>query len=125
MKHPPHLFTIEISFGPELPVFFEHYRDPEMAGQVLRGLKVKMFGSNGQIQSLKLWHQNKIISQYISTPPKPKYFFVPPPDKDGVRHIPPMTKGQRLMVDSRPDKVKAKAPKPKTISPVEIPFLEI
>lgn len=126
MKHPPHLYTIEISFGPEIPIFFEHFHDAEMAGQVLRSLKVKMFGSNGQIQSLKLWHQSRIISQYISTPPKPKYFFMPPPDADGIRRLPPKTKGQTLMVDERPDKkLKAKA-KPKTKKAEEfVPFLEV
>lgn len=116
MRYPAHLFTIEISFGPEIPLFFEHFHDAKVAGEILRSLKVKMFGANGQIQALKLWHQGRMISQYISTPPKPKWIHVPAPDSDGVRHIPPMTKGQRLMAaanapKSKPAKPIAPAPK--------------
>lgn len=89
MKYPPHLYTIEISFGPEIPLFSEHFRDADMAGEVLRSLKSKMHGSNGQIQAVKLFHQGRMVSQYFNHPAKPKWVWVPPPDENGIRHIPP------------------------------------
>lgn len=107
MKYPPHLYTIEIFFGPEIPVFFEHFHDPEMAGNVLRSLKVKLFGSHGQIQALRMFHQNKMVSQYLSTPTKPRWISMPPPDADGVRHIPP---AHKLTARSTPKIVPPKKP---------------
>jgi hypothetical protein len=88
MKYPPHLYTIEVHFGPET-IFKEHYVDAEKAGMVLKDLKVRMFGSNGQMTGLKMYHQGRLISQYLPTPPKPKWTYVPPaPDLNGVRKIP-------------------------------------
>jgi hypothetical protein len=88
MKYPPHLFTIEVHFGPEI-MFKEHFHDALKAGEVLKQLKTRAFGSNGQITMLKMYHQNRMISQYIIHPTKPRWTYVPPdPDADGVRHIP-------------------------------------
>lgn len=92
MKYPAHLYTIEISFGPEVPVFSEHFRDADMAGSVLRSLKAKMYDSNGAIYGLRLYHKGQILSHYFPNPAKPRWVWVPPPDADGVRHIPPKAK---------------------------------
>lgn len=89
MKYPPHLYTIEVSFGIEIPLFSEHFRDPDMAGSVLRSLRAKMYDSNDAIHAVKLYHQGRMVSQYFAQPAKPKWVWVPPPDADGVRHIPP------------------------------------
>jgi hypothetical protein len=32
-----------------------------------------MFGSNGAIRGLKLWHKSHVISQYVPSAPKPKW----------------------------------------------------
>lgn len=92
MKYPPHLYTIEVSFGIEIPLFSEHFRDAEQAGQVLRSLKAKMYDSNNAIHSVKLYHQGRMVSQYFAQPTKPRWIWVPPPDADGIRRIPPKAK---------------------------------
>jgi len=70
------LFTLEVSFGIEIDPFFKHYPNATKAGEDLKVLKRKLFGSNEQIKSVKLWHRDNIISQYHSQPTKYRWVTV-------------------------------------------------
>lgn len=117
MKYPPQLYTVEVYFGPEVEPFFRSYSDPAKAGQDLRVLKAKMLGSNASISALRMWHNNKLMSQYIATPPRPRWIHVPAPDADGITRIPPRTRGQMLMERPKAPKV-AKGKGPVIIGPL-------
>lgn len=106
-QYPKHLYTIEVSFGIDSPIFIQHFHDAEYAGMTLRSLKTKMYGSNGMIYSLKLFHKGSMISQYFAQASKPRWVHVP--DADGITRIPPKTKGQMLM--ERPKEAKPEKPK--------------
>lgn len=87
MKYPPHLYTIVVSFGPNMPPFQQHHADSVKAGRILADLKSRMVRSQGMcIESLQMWHKGKMISSHIANPPAP--VWLPPKDPDGVRRIP-------------------------------------
>lgn len=87
MKYPGHLYTIVVSFGPNMPPFQQHHADSVKAGKVLADLKARMLKAQGQcIESLQLWHKNKMISTHVASPPP--VVWLPPKDPDGVRRIP-------------------------------------
>ena len=86
-KYPPHLFTIVIDFGPAIPSFQQHFADETKALRTMQYLKDKALKAKGVcIEAIRLWHNNALISSFVPNPPPP--VWLPPPDENGVRHIP-------------------------------------
>ena len=97
-KYPGHLHTVEINFGPDVPMFFDHYSSPDIAQAILRNLVAKMNKSAGQIAFIRHWHKGKIISSHTAKPPP--VVWQPLPDPDGVKRYP--ERGKRAKPPPRP-----------------------
>lgn len=85
MKHPGHLYTIVLNFGPNIPAFQQHHADRAKAIRTMDILKGRARKA-GCIDSIELWHNHQLISSY--TPNPETTVWLPPPGPDGVRRIP-------------------------------------
>lgn len=98
-KYPSHLYTLVIDLGPNLAAFQQHHADEGRAKRALLELKDRMNRAGGKcIENVQLWHNNSLIKSFAPNPPV--VIHLPPPDANGVRHLP--ERGRRRLPSIKP-----------------------